>query len=703
MSTTIQFLRSDIVQQRPDPSVLANGVPMVNLFETEPGLFFAARDGSLFKVGPTAVGDFAPNSAPQGFPGNCLGELWVDTSGFNPELKFFDGSAFVPAFTPPQTVTSVGLSFSDLFSVVGSPVTTSGTLAASLVDQASNTVFAGPDSGLGGVPSFRPLVSNDIPVLPASKITSGIFDSGRIPALDASKISTGVFVDSLIPGLNASKITSGTLPFTRGGTGISNTPQNGDLLIGNGTGWSLSTLTVSSNLNLTSGVGTISLSVSDNPDFSSVIFKDGLGDTLTLAAPNITVPYTLNLPSSDGTNGAILTTNGAGQLSFQTSLFGLASIGGSGSLTINAGGGSGNIVLAPTGSGSISASSRRITNLAPPTLGSDATNKAYVDAIAAGIQPKAQVEAASTSNIDLATGGLLTVDTVPLLAGERVLVKNQTFPEENGIYEAAAGPWVRSSDANTFSELVGATTFVAGGFVNIGKTFLCDSPPGGTINVDPVNWVIFSSGLGTVTSVGISMPGDFSVTNSPVTSSGTLTVNYTSQTANLVLAGPTGGGAATPSFRNLVAADIPSTLNSHTFTGSTIFQDIVTLGDAATDLVTVVGNATFQNSSTFQGVATFQNNVSFDGGVELGNANTDLISINGAVDTDVVPSGTVNLGSSTARWNNIWTNDLNMSNEGGANEIDGTWGAYTIQEGEDDLFLINRRTGKRYKFLIQEV
>ena len=46
---------------------------------------------------------------------------------------------------------------------------------------------------------------------------------------------------------------------------------------------------------------------------------------------------------------------------------------------------------------------------------------------------------------------------------------------------------------------------------------------------------------------------------------------------------------------------------------------------------------------------------------------------------------------------------LILSNEGGANEVDGTWGNYTIQEGESDLFLINKRNGKKYKFNLTEV
>ena len=61
------------------------------------------------------------------------------------------------------------------------------------------------------------------------------------------------------------------------------------------------------------------------------------------------------------------------------------------------------------------------------------------------------------------------------------------------------------------------------------------------------------------------------------------------------------------------------------------------------------------------------------------------------------------IGTSSYRVRNIYTNDLNLSNEGGSNDVDGTWGNYTIQEGEDDLFLINRRSGKKYKFNLTEV
>jgi hypothetical protein len=61
------------------------------------------------------------------------------------------------------------------------------------------------------------------------------------------------------------------------------------------------------------------------------------------------------------------------------------------------------------------------------------------------------------------------------------------------------------------------------------------------------------------------------------------------------------------------------------------------------------------------------------------------------------------LGSSSKRWRNVYTADLVLSNKDSQNDIDGTWGNWVIQEGENDLFLINKRNNKKYKFNLTEV
>ena len=62
-----------------------------------------------------------------------------------------------------------------------------------------------------------------------------------------------------------------------------------------------------------------------------------------------------------------------------------------------------------------------------------------------------------------------------------------------------------------------------------------------------------------------------------------------------------------------------------------------------------------------------------------------------------------NLGSSTKRWKNIYAADMHFSNKGKTNDVDGTWGDWTLQEGEDSVFMINNRTGKKYAITMKEV
>ena len=74
-----------------------------------------------------------------------------------------------------------------------------------------------------------------------------------------------------------------------------------------------------------------------------------------------------------------------------------------------------------------------------------------------------------------------------------------------------------------------------------------------------------------------------------------------------------------------------------------------------------------------------------------------------------IPSGTdtYDIGSSSARVRNIYTQDLQLSNEAkkdtGGNDVDGTWGNWTLQEGEEEIFMINNRTGKKYAMMLREV
>ena len=90
-------------------------------------------------------------------------------------------------------------------------------------------------------------------------------------------------------------------------------------------------------------------------------------------------------------------------------------------------------------------------------------------------------------------------------------------------------------------------------------------------------------------------------------------------------------------------------------------------------------------------------------GIRFREGGSDRALIDGSGHFKPAANNTYDLGSSSLRWRNIYTNDLNLSNEGGANDVDGTYGSYTIQEGLNDLFLINKRTGKKFKFNLTEV
>jgi len=84
------------------------------------------------------------------------------------------------------------------------------------------------------------------------------------------------------------------------------------------------------------------------------------------------------------------------------------------------------------------------------------------------------------------------------------------------------------------------------------------------------------------------------------------------------------------------------------------------------------------------------------------NQDTVYVKSNGTIYPLI--NGGPDLGTSSKRWGNIYTSDLSLSNEAiGGNDIDGTWGDWTIQEGESDLFLKNNRSGKKYKFNLTEV
>lgn len=114
----------------------------------------------------------------------------------------------------------------------------------------------------------------------------------------------------------------------------------------------------------------------------------------------------------------------------------------------------------------VNANNQKVTNLATPTVDTDAANKGYVDAVVNGTDWKQSVRIATTANIGTLSG-LLTHDGITLVANDRVLVKDQTTGSQNGIYLAASGAWTRALDADVNSEVTaGLSVMVSEGTLN---------------------------------------------------------------------------------------------------------------------------------------------------------------------------------------------------------------------------------------------
>jgi hypothetical protein len=144
---------------------------------------------------------------------------------------------------------------------------------------------------------------------------------------------------------------------------------------------------------------------------------------------------------------------------------------------------------APTAA--VSLNSQQIINLGAPTNNTDAATKLYVDQNSQGLSSKGAVVCATTANITLS--GLFAIDGYTPIAGDRVLVKDQTLAQNNGIWLASATAWTtRATDMDTWAEVPQAYVFVSNGTVNSSSAWVCNSPIGGTLGTTPITWVQFS-------------------------------------------------------------------------------------------------------------------------------------------------------------------------------------------------------------------
>jgi hypothetical protein len=185
--------------------------------------------------------------------------------------------------------------------------------------------------------------------------------------------------------------------------------------------------------------------------------------------------------------------------------------------------------IATQAANNVSLTGGSITGLGEPSSNSDASTKSYVDQAVAGLRTRTIAECASTANVNISNALEAgdAIDGVTLVAGDRVLLKDQSTATENGLYIAVgsgAGAASRDPEHDTIAELSGGMVVVNQGSVNDNKIFLCTTDSDGSLGSTNITYtVITPSNTGTVTSIATGTGID----GGTITSTGTISIDST--------------------------------------------------------------------------------------------------------------------------------------------------------------------------------
>jgi hypothetical protein len=322
----------------------------------------------------------------------------------------------------------------------------------------------------------------------------------------------------------------------------------------------------------------------------------------------------------------------------------------------------------------------KLTSVAAPTSGSDAANKSYVDSVAEGLKPKTAARAATTANIVIATAlnSGDVIDGVTLANGDRVLVKDQTAAEANGIYIVGATP-ARSTDFDSLSpidEINGALVAIQEGTANAGKVFVQQGTVA-VLDTDPINFVFFNSSASLVGGDGITVSGN----NVSVDHDGE-GLQFVSTQLALELDGSTlsksasgvkvADGGISNTQVNAAAAIAYSKLN---LSNSIVNADIN--ASAAIDATKIADGSV--TSAEFQ----FINSLTSNAQTQInGKANTNLGNIVNVI-ANITPDSinTYDLGSSSLPWRTLNTKNVILYSAAGAQQGRVAQGSVTLPSG----------------------
>ena len=353
----------------------------------------------------------------------------------------------------------------------------------------------------------------------------------------------------------------------------------------------------------------------------------------------------------------------------------------------------------------------------------------------------------NTTTTGVGIGGTLTVSG-DLTVGGTLTYEDVTNIDSVGIVTASAGDFDDFLDVGSAIKLgnagvVTATSFVGDGqnLTNTGSTLsepssgthriVTTSLTSGTMTTSGTDSVLsFNYGTHTLAATNFSGSGA-SLTNLNATnlSSGTVPIarlgDSGTKSGSTFLAGDNTFKTVTVAINSIandannrvITSDGDGTATAETnltFDGTTLSTSAFTV-NGATSPVTInhtggVALALVRSSKTLRfnanyGASNTHSSIDVSSGMELRFQvnGTDKLKMDSSGDWLPNNDNARNLGSSTLRWKNIYSADIHCSNKGSKNDVDGTWGDYTIQEGESDLFLINNRSGKKYKFNLTEV